>query len=55
MILMMIFFLFKNILAEIIEKLHLELHLGCISITHQGVLHEIICDGPEFLDSNNRR
>lgn len=43
----------KKVLADTVEKVRSELHLGCMKIAHQVVLDEIICDGIQFLDSKN--
>lgn len=43
----------KKVLADTVEKVRSELHLGCMKIAHQVVLDEIICDGLQFLDSKN--
>lgn len=40
----------KKVLADIVEKVRIELHSGCMKIAHQSVLDEIICDGLQVLD-----
>jgi hypothetical protein len=32
----------KKVLADIVEKVRIELHSGCMKIAHQAVLDEII-------------